>query len=124
MAYIAMVDEASGRVAGSIQLRKAGPPQVGGIGYVVAPEFRGRRYTTRALQLLAPWAFEQAGFARLELGAKVGNEASLRAAAAAGWAPDGIRRSRLRNGDGSFADEVRYALINPASATADGPRSG
>jgi RimJ/RimL family protein N-acetyltransferase len=113
VAEFAMVDGATGRVAGSIRLRRSGPPQVGGIGYVVHPDFRGRGYTTRALRLLVPWAFEVAGYARLELGAKVGNEASLRAAAAAGFEPDGRRQGRLRNADGSFSDELRYALINP-----------
>jgi RimJ/RimL family protein N-acetyltransferase len=108
-----MVDLATGRVAGSLRLRKAGPPQVGGIGYVVHPAFRGRGYTTRALRLLVPWAFEVADFARLELGAKEGNVASLRAAANAGFEPDGVRERRLRNPDGTFADELRYVLINP-----------
>jgi RimJ/RimL family protein N-acetyltransferase len=116
VAVFAMVDEASGRVAGSIRLRQAGPPQVGGVGYVVHPDFRGRGYTTRALRLLSEWAFEVAGFARLELGAKVGHEASLRAAASAGFEPDGVRRARLRNADGTFSDELRYALINPRHA--------
>jgi RimJ/RimL family protein N-acetyltransferase len=116
VAFFAMVDLETGRLAGSLQLRQAGPPQVGGIGYVVHPQFRGRRYTTRALRLLAPWAFEVADFARLELGAKIGNEASLRAAAGAGFEPDGVRRSRMRNADGSFSDEARYALINPKYA--------
>lgn len=115
-ASLSMVDVATGAVAGSLRLRKPGPPQVGGLGYVVHPAFRGRGYTTRALRLLAPWAFDVADFARLELGAKVGNDASLRAAAAAGFEADGIRRRRLRNSDGTFSDEVRYALINPRYA--------
>lgn len=118
-APLAMVDVDTGRCAGSLRLRLAGPPNIGGIGYAVHPDFRGRGYTARALRLLVPWAFDAAGFARLELGAKVGNAASLRAAQHAGFGADGVRRSRLRNPDGTFSDEVRYALVNP-SLTSDG----
>jgi RimJ/RimL family protein N-acetyltransferase len=83
----------------------------------VHPDFRGRGYTRRALHLLAGWAFDVADFARLELGAKVGNVASWRAAASAGWAEDGIRQCRLRNADGTFSDERRYVLLNPKYAS-------
>jgi len=117
-AQFVMVDVATGRVAGGLQLRKAGPPQVGGVGYVVHPAFRGRGYTSRALRLLAGWAFDVADFARLELGAKVGNVASWRAAASAGWPEEGLRQTRLRNADGTFTDERRYALLNPKYARA------
>lgn len=113
VATFAMIDLAGGEVAGVLNLRQAGPPQVGGVGYVVHPRFRGRGYTTRALRLLVSWAFETADFARLELGAKTANEASQRVAVAAGFEPDGVRRARLRNPDGTFSDEVRFALVNP-----------
>ncbi|HEX3336541.1 MAG TPA: GNAT family N-acetyltransferase [Jatrophihabitans sp.] len=116
IATFSMVDAASGRVAGVLNLRQAGPPQIGGIGYVVHPEFRGRGYTARALRLLVPWAFESADFARLELGAKTANVPSQRAALAAGFVPDGTRRSRLRNPDATFSDEARFALVNPRYA--------
>jgi RimJ/RimL family protein N-acetyltransferase len=112
-ARFAMVDAASGDFAGSLQLRLAGPPDIGGIGYTVHPAFRGRGFTTRALRLLVPWAFDVAGFARLELGAKIDNLASQQAAVRAGFVSDGIRHGRLRNPDGSFADEARFALVNP-----------
>lgn len=107
--YFAMV--ADGRYAGSIALRLSGPPDVGGIGYAVHPACRGRGFTTRALRLLADWAFDSAGFVRLELGAKVDNAASRRAAEAAGFVPEGVFRSRLRRPDGSYRDEARYALL-------------
>jgi RimJ/RimL family protein N-acetyltransferase len=109
----AIVDVDSGRFAGSVKLRFAGPPQIGGIGYAMHPAFRGRGYAARALRLLVPWAFEHADFARLELGAKTTNIASQKAALAAGFEPDGVRARRMRNPDGTFVDEVRFALVNP-----------
>ncbi len=118
-APFAMVDDATGAVAGSVRLRLVGPPNVGGVGYTVHPAYRGRGYTARALRLLVRWAFEVAGFARLELGAKPTNIASQRAALHGGFEPDGVRRARLRNVDGTFADEVRFALVNPRLRSGD-----
>lgn len=110
---LAMVDLRTGRLAGSLTLRQAGPPQIGGIGYVVHPSFRGRGYAARALSLLVPWAFEQGGFARLELGAKTTNVASQRSALAAGFHAEGVWPGRLRDVDGTFCDEARFGLLNP-----------
>jgi len=117
VANLAMVDVATGVTAGTIQLRRSGPPGVGGIGYGVRPAYRGRGYTARALRLLVRWAFKHGGFGRLELGAKEGNVASQRAALAGGFEPDGVREGRLANPDGSFSDEVRFALVNPKLQT-------
>jgi RimJ/RimL family protein N-acetyltransferase len=115
-APVTVLDVASGRYAGSIRLRHAGPPGVGGIGYAVHPAFRGRGVAARALRLLVPWAFGTGNFARLELGAKADNVASQRAARSAGFEPDGVRAARLRYPDGSYADEVRFSLVNPQTA--------
>jgi RimJ/RimL family protein N-acetyltransferase len=122
-AHLTVLDDATGAFAGSVQIRLAGPPSVGGIGYTIHPAFRGRGYTARALRLLVPWAFDASGFTRLELGAKTSNVASQRAAERAGFRPDGVRAARLRNPDGSFSDEVRYALVNPAISRAGGSYS-
>ena len=110
----AIVDVSSGRFAGTVRLRQAGPPGVGGIGYLVHPAFRGRGLSARALRLVVAWAFGPGGFARLELGAKVDNVASQRVALAAGFERDAPRVARLRNPDGAYADEERFYLINPA----------
>lgn len=114
MAIVAMVDVQSGEVAGFLDLRRVGPPQVAGVGYTVLPRFRGRGYTARALRLVRGWAFEVAGIARLELGAKKANIASQRAAESGGFEPEGTNRARLRNPDGTFSDEVQFCSINPA----------
>jgi RimJ/RimL family protein N-acetyltransferase len=112
-AAMAVVDVATGAVAGNVIVRRAGPPGVGGIGYAIHPSWRGRGYTARALRLLRSWALNDAGFNRLELGAKRENVASQRAARSGGFLDDGIRIGRLRNPDGSFSDEVRFASFSP-----------
>ena len=110
---LTMIDVESGSFAGSMTLRLTGPPGVCLIGYTVHPAFRGRGCTSRALALFSSWAFDVAGLARLELGAKIGNIASQRAAHNAGFRFEGTFAGRDRDADGSFHDEARYALLNP-----------
>lgn len=111
-ATMAIVDVESGRTAGTMTLRRSGPPGVGGIGYGIVPAFRGRAFTARALRLVRPWALTAGGFHRLELGAKQENVASQKAAVAGGFVPDGVRQERLRNLDGSYSDEVRFVSLS------------
>ena len=110
-ARFVMVDETTGNPAGAIGLLRMGPPDVGLVGYGVLPRFRGRGFTTRALELLAEWAFSATSIARLELGHKVGNVASGVVAARAGFVREGVLAGRLRNVDGTFSDEVVYARV-------------
>jgi precorrin-6A synthase (deacetylating) len=112
-ARFVMVDSASERGAGMISVIRMGPPDVGVIGYGVLPEFRGRGFTTRALEVLVRWVFETTSIARLELGHKVGNEGSGVVAARAGFVREGVLAGRLRNADGSYSDEVSYARLRP-----------
>ena len=110
-ARFVMVDVASGEGAGVIGVLRMGPPGTGLVGYGVLPAFRGRGFTTRALRLVSAWAFEVAGLARLELGHKVGNVASGKAAAKAGFRMEGRLSARLPNPDGTRSDEIYYSLV-------------
>jgi RimJ/RimL family protein N-acetyltransferase len=112
-ADLIICDLATGAGAGTMNLRW-GPPDVAAIGYGILPEFRGRRFTTRALRLLADWAFGQTSIVRLELGCKADNVASARSAELAGFVRDGRFASRLRNPDGSYSDEIGFALVRRA----------
>ena len=108
-----MVDAATGEGAGLIGVLSLGPPGVALIGYGVLPEFRGRGYTTRALVLVTEWVFAQTAIARLELGHKVDNVASGRAAEKAGFVREGRHAARLVNPDGSRSDEYYWAKVRP-----------
>ncbi len=110
-ADLVICDVATGAGAGMMNMRWVGPPDVVGIGYGILPEFRGRRFTSRALRLLADWAFDRTSIVRLELGCKVDNVASARSAELAGFIRDGRFASRLRNPDGSYSDELGFALV-------------
>jgi RimJ/RimL family protein N-acetyltransferase len=112
-AQFVLEDVETKRLAGTIQLRKEGPPGLASIGYDIHPAFRGRRYTTRALRLLSSWAFS-IGYARLELGAKVDNIASRRSAEGAGFLFGSVLPARLPNPDGSRSDEAFYHLLAPS----------
>lgn len=65
---------------------------VGDIGYWTRREARGRGYTTRAVRLLAGWAFS-VGCERLQIRADTENEASLRVAERSGFVREGVLRS-------------------------------
>jgi RimJ/RimL family protein N-acetyltransferase len=63
------------------------------LGYVVAPEARGRGVATKALELLTDWAFAELDALRIELWISTANEASKRVAANVGYRHEGTLRS-------------------------------
>jgi RimJ/RimL family protein N-acetyltransferase len=63
------------------------------LGYVVAPEARGRGVATRTLQLLTDWAFRELDALRIALWISADNDASKRVAANAGYRYEGTLRS-------------------------------
>ena len=63
------------------------------LGYVVAPDARGRGVATAMLRALTEWAFAEAGAVRIRLVVDVVNEASLRVAERCGYVREGVMRS-------------------------------
>jgi RimJ/RimL family protein N-acetyltransferase len=89
---------------------RSGPWPVGEIGYGVRREVRGRGVATRALQLLARWAFDELGLARLQLVTDVENVASQRVAERAGFTREGVLRQALEV-KGRRSDCIMYSLL-------------
>jgi len=63
------------------------------LGYVVAPEARGRGVATRTLELLTEWGFAELDALRIELWISTDNEASKHVATKAGYQYEGTLRS-------------------------------
>jgi RimJ/RimL family protein N-acetyltransferase len=90
----AIVEAASGELAGSIAMRVTDPEQaIVEVGYWAAAPARGRGLTTRALKLLSGWLLESVGAERVQLRADVLNLASQRVAEKAGYVREGVLRS-------------------------------
>jgi RimJ/RimL family protein N-acetyltransferase len=83
------------------------------IGYFVAPQARGHGYATRAIKLLAPWAIETAGFARVTADIDVDNTGSRRVAERAGFTREGVLRSAIE------AKGRRWTLVVHSLITED-----
>ena len=107
----AVTDVASGRVLGSIGIRR-NDDGVGEIGYWIRGEARGQGPTTRAVALLARWALTEGGLARVQLRSDVENVASRRVAEKAGFKLEGILRSARWNSRlGRRVDWAMYSLL-------------
>jgi RimJ/RimL family protein N-acetyltransferase len=103
--------------AGTIELRLAGAdPAVADIGYLVAPDARGRGYCPQALAAVCAWGFSTLGLGRIEWRANVGNHASRRAAEKAGFVLEGTARQGVPH-HGTRVDVWVGALLPGDGAT-------
>lgn len=76
------------------------------VGYWLVPAARGRGAATRAVRLLADWAFAELGLDRLELTCGPDNVGSQQVAVRSGFRQEGLLRSHL-----SFKGGRRDSLI-------------
>ncbi|PRY27948.1 GNAT family N-acetyltransferase [Pseudosporangium ferrugineum] len=94
-AVFAVVD-ADDAYKGLVDLRLSGTdPAAGEVGFLIAPEVRGRGYAVAAVRALCDWAFGTLGLARIGWRAEVGNDASRRVARKAGFTMEGLLRQAL-----------------------------
>ena len=108
----AICDAENGAFAGDIGLFTEPPTGQAMIGYSVAREFRGRAFAARAARLVADWAIDEAGIARVIAGAAPDNVGSQRSLEKAGFTREGYERSRLPGRDGGpRIDDVVYTLL-------------
>ncbi|HEV7896465.1 MAG TPA: GNAT family protein [Planosporangium sp.] len=111
-AALSIRDAVTDTFAGEIVLYYSEPPTGQAmIGYDLDPAWRGRGYASRAVRLLAAWAFEYTGIARLIAGTAPSNVASQRVLEAAGFQREGYQRSRLPGVSGTRMDDLLYALL-------------
>jgi ribosomal-protein-alanine N-acetyltransferase len=84
------------------------------VAYWTVPAARGRGVCPRAVDAMASWAFDVAGFHRLDLEHAVANTASCRVAEKAGFALEGVRRSAWLLADGR-CDVHAHARLREAA---------
>lgn len=125
---VCAIADPADRFAGSMDLRISGDrPELGDVGFLVAPWARGRGYGSAALRALIRWGFEACGLARIEWRAFVGNDGSRRVAEAAGFVVEGVARQGCRARHGYVDGWVGALLptdIAPVRAREGGRHAG
>ncbi|WDZ86992.1 GNAT family N-acetyltransferase [Micromonospora cathayae] len=111
-ADLLVVDAASGEVGGGLALRYDEPVTGQAMfGASMLPEWRGRGLLTRGVRLLAGWAFDTAGIARLWAGTRPENVSAQWVLEKVGFRPEGVQRGRLPGPDGTRVDSAIYGML-------------
>jgi ribosomal-protein-alanine N-acetyltransferase len=92
----------------------------GELGFLIGDKTQwGKGYTSKAISLLAEYAFTQLGLAKLTAGLYVENEGSRRALLNAGFREEGRRIGQWLS-FGHRQDGILMGLVNPSIATNNG----
>jgi RimJ/RimL family protein N-acetyltransferase len=110
---LAITDAASGAALGAVGLNAASVARRSAtIGYWLARDARGHGHVSRAVRLLAAWAFDQLAIERLELTTDPENLGSRRVAERCGFRREGHLRSHLVVlHSGERRDSLVYGLL-------------
>jgi ribosomal-protein-alanine N-acetyltransferase len=85
----------------------------GHIGYWIDKNFANRGYTTRAVEILTQYAFEELKLHRIEINLRPENDSSRRVAEKAGFVLEGAR-ARYLHINGQWRDHICFVRENPA----------
>ncbi|MEV7967651.1 GNAT family N-acetyltransferase [Sphaerisporangium sp. NPDC088356] len=108
-AELSVTDAATGEFAGHIQLMNIVPPLGQAmVGYSLLHRFRGRGFMTRAVNLLAQWAFANTPLHRLVAGTDPANTLSHRVLERAGFAREALIKSLLPGAGGTRSDDLQW----------------
>ncbi|GLW99685.1 GNAT family N-acetyltransferase [Microtetraspora sp. NBRC 16547] len=109
-AEVAIRDAATGAYAGDIQLTNVVPPLDQAMtGYSLHPDYRGRGFVTRALELLVEWAFTHTSLRRIIAGTAPDNTASHRVLERAGFVQEVLVKDLLPGPDGTRVDDIQWS---------------
>ena len=128
----AIVDAETDGYVGSIGLHLGPNVRRHAVGYLVAPESRGRGIAARALRLITRWSFAELGIERLALWTLPGNVASQKSAERAGFRFEALARNWEADREDRPIDAVMFSMTpddlaeaeTAASAAGDAATSG
>jgi RimJ/RimL family protein N-acetyltransferase/nitrite reductase/ring-hydroxylating ferredoxin subunit len=106
----AIADAATDRYIGSIGIHIGPNARRHAVGYLVAPEARGRGVAVRALRLVTRWGFEELGIERLALWTLPGNVRSQVVAEMAGFRFEGLAHNWEADREDRPIDAVMYSM--------------
>ncbi|MCW2876067.1 MAG: Acetyltransferase including N-acetylase of ribosomal protein-like protein [Sphaerisporangium sp.] len=111
-AEISVRDAGTGEFAGHIQLMNVTPPLGQAmVGYSLLRRFRGRGFMTRAVNLLADWAFANTPMNRLVAGTAPENTPSHRVLERAGFTREALLKSLLPGPGATRLDDLQWVRL-------------
>jgi RimJ/RimL family protein N-acetyltransferase/nitrite reductase/ring-hydroxylating ferredoxin subunit len=115
----AIADATTDDYIGSIGIHLGPNPRRHAVGYLVAPEARGRGMAVRALQLITRWGFAELRIERLALWTLPGNVASQKVAEKAGFRFEALTRNWEADRDDRPLDAVMFSMTPDDLADAE-----
>ena len=109
LVHLVIADREDDGYLGEVMLL-LGEHDVGELGCIVAPEVRGRGVAAEAFELLAGWAFDTLGLARLQVFVAESNAAALGLAKRTGFHREGVLQAYWEL-NGARVDVVLLARI-------------